>query len=257
PDGDAIVYDALVDPDLAMDVLHLVAPEVEASVPRPLVLEQANSSVVFDEALIMKVFRRVGGGSNPDAEIPRVLADRGFTHVLSPLAELRREGCDLAVLRPFMVGAMSAWQLARTSMRDVLADRQPPEDAGADFAPDAERIGTVIGELHVQLAEAFGVEPGDGPAWAEAMVERLGDVDGRGPVELPPEVDRDQVIATYREMLDIPDVGPGIRVHGNLHLDQLIKADAGWTVLDFEGVPERRVVSPSGRSSVLRDVAGR
>ena len=88
---------------------------------RPLVLEHSNSSVVFDEARILKLFRRIVPGPNPDVEITRVLAAAGSPHVLPPLAELQRDGTDLAVLREFMVGATEGWDLARTSMRDLLA----------------------------------------------------------------------------------------------------------------------------------------
>ena len=66
-----------IDPDLAVDVLHLVAPDIEVEVRRPIVLEHSNSSVVFDERTILKVLRKVEPGPNPDVEIPRVLAERG------------------------------------------------------------------------------------------------------------------------------------------------------------------------------------
>lgn len=256
-DGAALVaYDALVDPDLAKEWLHRVAPDVRAEVTRPIVLEHANSSVVFDEELILKLFRRIGAGPNPDAEVPRTLAEAGFAHVLAPIAELRHEGVDMAVLRPFLVGAMSAWQLASTSLRDMLADRQQPEEAGADMAPDAARLGTVIGEMHVALAHAFGAEPGDGAAWAEAMVLRLEDGGASSRAVVVEPSDRDRVIDRFRVVEELGDCGAGIRIHGNLHLDQIIRADAGWFVLDFEGTPDRRVASPSGMASPLRDVAG-
>ena len=145
--GDVLLaYDALVDPDLAIAVLHLVAPDVQVEVRRPLVLEHSNSSVVFDEARILKLFRRILPGPNPDVEITRVLAEAGSPHVLPPLAELQRDGTDLAVLREFMVGATEGWDLARTSMRDLLASRLPPEESGGDLGHDMERLGAVIAE---------------------------------------------------------------------------------------------------------------
>ncbi|HLT17283.1 MAG TPA: hypothetical protein VK007_11320, partial [Acidimicrobiales bacterium] len=135
-----VVYDALVDPDLAIDVLHLAAPDIDAVVRRPIVLQHSNSSVVFDETSILKVFRKVAPGPNPDVEVPRTLAERGFEHVLPPLAELHRDGADLLVLREFLVGSTEGWELARASVRDVLASGLAPEESGADFAPDAERL---------------------------------------------------------------------------------------------------------------------
>ena len=92
--GEVVFYDALIDPDLAVDVLHLVAPDIEVEVRRPIVLEHSNSSVVFDERTILKVLRKVEPGPNPDVEIPRVLAERGYEHVLPPhrRAPPRRHG---------------------------------------------------------------------------------------------------------------------------------------------------------------------
>ena len=121
-----LAYAPLVDPDLAIAVLHLVAPDVEVEVRRPLVLEHSNSSIVFDEARILKLFRRIVPGPNPDVEITRVLADAGSPYVLPPLAELRRDDTDLAVLREFMIGATEGWRARRTSIRDLLASAPGP-----------------------------------------------------------------------------------------------------------------------------------
>ncbi|MEO7573591.1 MAG: hypothetical protein ABIX10_14250, partial [Acidimicrobiales bacterium] len=170
PGGDIVLYDALVDPDLAIAVLHLAAPDVEVVVRRPLVLEHSNSSIVFDEARILKIFRKVEPGSNPDVEITRVLSEAGYDQVLPPLAELRREGTDLAVLRQFLVGATEGWQLARTSVRDVLASRLAPGECGGDFAPDAERLGTTIAGLHVAMAAAWGSTAGAADRWVSEML---------------------------------------------------------------------------------------
>ena len=256
PGGDRVAYDALVDPDLAVAVLHMVAPDVEVEVRRPIVLEHSNSSVVFDEAQILKLFRRIEPGPNPDVAITRELAARGSAHVLAPLAELHRDGTDLAVLREFIVGSTEGWALARTSVRDVLASREPPEDSGGDLAPDMERLGTVLGELHADMAAAWGLAPGDAAGWVAQMEEQLAEVTRTARDHLPAGVDPAQVLDRYRRLTALADTGSQIRIHGDLHLAQVLRVDDGWRVLDFEGEPARRRDDRFTESSPLRDVAG-
>ena len=255
--GDVVLYDALVDPDLAIAILHLTSPDTEVVVRRPIVLEHSNSSVVFDEATILKVFRKVEPGPNPDAEITRVLSQRGYEHVLPPLAELQRDGTDLAVLREFIVGATEGWKLARTSVRDVLASRLPPEESGGDLAPESARLGATIAGLHVAMADAWGTAPGDASAWVDQMDAHLdalvqGDAIGVDRAAF----DRAAVRARLATARALGDAGSEIRIHGDLHLAQVIQADAGWIVLDFEGEPARRRDDRFTLSSPLRDVAG-
>ena len=250
---DVVFYDALIDPDLAVVVLHLVAPDIEVEVRRPIVLEHSNSSVVFDEAHILKVLRKVEAGPNPDVEIPRVLAERGFEHVLPPRAELRRDDMDLAVLRDFLVGATEGWQLARASVRDVLASRLLPEESGGDLAPDSARLGSTIAGLHVAMADAWGIEPGDPARWVDQMLVSLDEIAAQDGASV---LDVDAVRGRLDEARRLGDAGAEIRVHGDLHLAQVIQVDAGWLVLDFEGEPARRRDDRFTSSSPLRDVAG-
>ncbi len=252
----AVVYDALVDPDLAIEVLHLVAPDLEVAVRRPIVLEHSNSSIVFDEAHILKVLRKIEPGPNPDVEITRVLADRGYTSVLAPLAELRRDGIDLAVLREFLVGSTEGWELARASVRDLLAGGEAPEDSGADFAPDAERLGMILATMHLAMADAWGEQPGDAARWASEMRSNLTDVIALTGDVHPAALDVAGIADRFDALARIADVGTEIRVHGDLHLAQLIKTDDGWKVLDFEGEPARRRADRFTTSSPLRDLAG-
>jgi maltokinase len=230
-----------------MAVLQMVDASAEVAVTRPIVLEHSNSSLVFDERLVLKILRKVTPGRNPDSEVTRVLAAQGYPHVIPPLAELQRDGIDLAVLREYLVGAVEGWNLAHTSVRDLMASRLPPEECGGDFAPDAERLGRLLGELHVHMARAFGSAPGGVGAWAERMLEHLDHVDG--------PFDRDAVRAFYDRVRNVSDPGKAIRIHGDLHLSQVLRADAGWFVIDFEGEPSRpeQATEPS---SPLRDVAG-
>lgn len=256
-DGDVVLYDALVDPDLAIAVLHLAAPDLQVVVRRPLVLEHSNSSVVFDESSILKIFRKVEPGPNPDVEITRVLSEAGYEQVLPPLAELRRDGTDLAVLREFLVGASEGWQLARTSVRDVLASRLPPEECGGDFAPDAERLGVTLAGLHAAMAAAWGTTAGDAERWVSEMLDHLDEVAGADAASVDSSTFDPTAVRRHLESVRAQsDVGRELRIHGDLHLAQVIQVDAGWVVLDFEGEPAR---IPEGRfthSSALRDVAG-
>jgi maltokinase len=247
--GPAIAYDATVDPELALALLRHIAPDQEVERARALSAEQSNSSVIYDERLFLKLFRRLPEGPNPDAEVTRALSRLGFDHVAHPVAEWRGPDTDFAVVTEFLVGAVDGFQLALTSLRDLYDRRIDPAEAGGDFAPEASRLGDVTGRLHVAMAEAFGAGAGDGAAWVADMEAQL----DRGPGgDLPVE----QVRAAYRRLLELPSVGPAIRVHGDYHLGQVVRTDTGWFVLDFEGEPARPIDERRRPSSPLKDVAG-
>jgi maltokinase len=249
PDGPALVYDALVDPELTLALLSAIAPDEPAEHARALNVEQSNTSVIFDERLIMKLFRRVHEGPNPDVEVTEALAGVGFTHISAPVASWRRDDRDLAVVREFLSGATDGWHLALTSLRDLYGSRIDPSEAGGDFAPEAERLGAITAEMHVALAEAFGTEPGDPAAWAGAMDAHL----HRVPSD---DFDARAVAAAYERLTSVDDPGVSMRVHGDLHLGQTMRTDTGWYVLDFEGEPALPLVERRQASSPLRDVAG-
>ena len=89
PEGPALVYDALLDPELSLALVRIVAPDEHVERVRAISVEQTNSSLVFDDRLIMKIFRRLGHGPNLDVEVTRALSDVGFPYVAAPVAVWR------------------------------------------------------------------------------------------------------------------------------------------------------------------------
>lgn len=247
-DGPAFCFDALVDAELGLALLGHVAPAHDAADVRSIGAEQSNSSLVYDERLIMKVFRRLSG-SNPEIEVTVALAQQGFAHIAEPLAVWRKNGDDLAVLQRFLAGGTEGWALAFTSIRDVLDQRVPPAEAGGDLAPEAERMGEMTAELHLAMAEAFGSAPGVPADWADAAAARLASVHH-------PELDHAALLRLFDRVREITAGGAATRIHGDYHLGQVMRTDEGWFVLDFEGEPARPVEERRQPSSPLRDVAG-
>jgi maltokinase len=246
--GPVFCYDALVDPELGLELLRHVAPAQAAATVRPIGAEQSNTSLVYDERLILKVFRRLTG-ANPEIEVTVALAREGFAHVAAPLAVWRSDGDDLAILQRFLAGGTEGWALALTSVRDLLADGSDPDEAGGDLGPEAERLGVMTAELHLAMAGAFGVQPGEPGAWADATRARVGSVHH-------PDVDGAGIAAVLDRVASLDQSGRSIRIHGDYHLGQVMRTDEGWFVLDFEGEPTRPVAERRQTSSPLRDVAG-
>jgi trehalose synthase-fused probable maltokinase len=243
---------------------------------RPLGAEQSNTSLVYDDAMILKVFRRLTEGLNPEVEVIETLAKVGFKSVPEPLASWRKGDMDLAFLQRFLAGATDGWNIALTSLRELFAEytigaAPPPGDAlgaGAatpfeatdpaeargDFAGEAERIGEVTAEMHQAMARGFGTSTATGAEWADPMEEQLEKVLGSGagsPGDTALLEGARRIIGRLR---DIADPGPAIRVHGDYHLAQVLRTDAGWFVLDFEGEPARPLEERTRPSSPLKDV---
>jgi maltokinase len=247
-----LAYDAMIDPELVPALVEQTAPGAVADTStRPMAVEQSNTSVIVGEEAVLKLFRRVHDGPNPDAEVVEALGRVGFDAVPAQLGTWRRGGRDLAVVRSFLRGSADCWQLAITSLRDLYASRLPPAESGGDFGPSAERLGALVARLHLAMAAAFGTAPAEPGAWAAELADGLADVDG--------VVDDDLVAVArdrYERLAATAEPGPAIRIHGDLHLGQLLRNDDGWFVLDFEGEPRVPLARRRAPSSPLRDVAG-
>jgi maltokinase len=236
--------------------------------------EQSNTSLVFGESAIFKVFRRVAAGPNPDLEVAAALAELGSTHIAEPYGwvETRLDGATavLAILSRYLRAASDGWALAATSVRDLyalvleagvdVAGEAGGVDlaggAGGDFAGEAERLGVATAQVHTDLADAFGsseLEPEAIRELAEQMFRRLDMA-----IAAVPELARyaDMIGDAFSSLAKLTEPVPAQRVHGDYHLGQVMRTQTGWVVLDFEGEPASPLAQRRARSSPLRDVAG-
>ncbi len=154
-----------------------------------------------------------------------------------------------------MTTATDGWELAKHSVRDLMAEADlHAEEAGGDFAGEAERLGAAVAGVHADLAAAFGVQPsGDLHERAATMHARLDQA-----MTVVPELE--EVADGLREAYDeFADVGASVslqRIHGDLHLGQALRTSHRWVLIDFEGEPMATLEERRRADSPLRDVAG-
>jgi maltokinase len=240
---------------------------------RPVGTEQSNTSVVFDEELILKVFRRLEPGINPELEVLRFLTERGFANI-APLGGWYAYsggplGATLGILQEYVRGGLDGWELAL----DEIGRR--PEG----FLQRLHRLGEVTGEMHTALAsdandpafcsETPSVESlGLLTATVDEEIERVFVTLPEDDERLEPIVGRGEEVREQLRMLTHAGAtGKVIRTHGDYHLGQTLWAGPGsteapsapggdWVILDFEGEPARSLTERRRKRSPLRDVAG-
>ncbi|WP_103063125.1 phosphotransferase [Actinomyces qiguomingii] len=243
--------------------------------------EQSNTSVVMpapgdnpaagdaDAAtgdLIVKLFRVLAPGRNPDVEVSVALARNGWERVRTPVAWTTQtwtdpdsgveQSADTAVACTFIPRADDGFELfcALAGADDLNG---PQRRRSLALARD---LGETTAQMHAHLAAAMGTTPPPVPAelaaalraradWAMAEVPEL-------EIRLPSLRARVETVLTELAALD--RLEPATRVHGDYHLGQVLNAvDEGcWYVLDFEGEPLRPLAERSRPGQPLRDVAG-
>ena len=114
--------------------------------------EQSNSSLVFGNRLILKLFRRLEPGENPELEVTRALAGAGFEASVAPLGWIEGLGSTLGILQRFYPGSVEGWRLA--TERVAAHYRSERGDPG-NFAGEAGALGRLTAELHAAMAAAL------------------------------------------------------------------------------------------------------
>ena len=238
----------------------------EGTVGSVLTAEQSNTSVAYGEQAILKLFRRISAGYNPDVEILDALTRGGDQHIAPLLGWIEATWDDdagephsghLGMLQVFFRTATDGWDIALASVRDLLIEEDlHPDEVGGDFASEAERLGAATAAVHLDLAELFetrvwgAAELGD---LAAAMHRRL-----EAALEVVPSLGNHEqgLRATFDAVSALTDPVPVQRIHGDLHLGQTLRTVKGWKLIDFEGEPAKPLHERMSPDSPLRDVAG-
>jgi trehalose synthase-fused probable maltokinase len=274
-------FDALSDPRQALQLLSRIDSDIEIETSeghfsfhhvdgaaaissdarvRAMGVEQSNSSVVFDDKLVLKVFRKLEPGINPELEILRFLTARGFPSIAPLHGWYEYDGQALAatlgVAQHFLPGARGGWELA---LDEIESD---PDR----FLERLDSLGEVTAQLHNTLASdasdpAFSPEEPSQESISlltatidediERIFVRLPDDERTAPILGRGQDVRERLQA--RSQIGIG--GRVIRTHGDYHLGQTLYTSRGWVIIDFEGEPARPLPERRQKRSALRDVA--
>jgi maltokinase len=214
--------------------------------------EQSNSSVAFGDDSLLKVFRKVTPGRNPDIEIHRALTEAENPNVAALYGWIEAGEDDLGMIQQFLRTAADGWDLALGSVRNLMAEADlHADEVGGDFAGEAERLGAAVAEVHVVLREQFGTEAVDSTRISEGMSRRLTAAVAAVPQLAEHAPALEDVFARIGNTK-----GEAQRVHGDLHLGQTLRTSLGWKLVDFEGEPARPLAERRLPDSPWRDVAG-
>ncbi|HEU0242702.1 MAG TPA: hypothetical protein VFQ75_02275 [Candidatus Limnocylindrales bacterium] len=255
---------ALWDPD---------AGPIRAATEIALGRDQSNTSVVLGDRLLLKGYRRIQPGLNPDLELTAFLSEEaGFPGVprLAGYAEVvtRDAGVStVAMLQEFVAGAADAYEQTAEFLAELVA---APGSASLEWATEvAADLGTLTAGLHAALA----APPPDAPDLAPREATRdelhawrmdahrqlnlalpaVAAVDREAAEELRAEASAIAArVSRFEAVATTPFV---MRIHADLHLGQVLVAEDGYRVIDFEGEPLRPIEDRRRLDSPLRDVA--
>jgi trehalose synthase-fused probable maltokinase len=243
-------------------VLDSVAPHTLEPI-RLMPGEQSNTSVRFGDGLILKLFRRLQFGANPDVEIGWFLTEhtefRGTPAVAGSLSYVRADGCEasVALLQCFERNRGDAWTTTLRRLQPVLDGADSSESLQA-----IRRLGATTADLHVALATgrdsdfaAERISDEDVRMWCAAVTEEVratvAALSARG-IDVNANALRERV-----EGLRHLEGALKTRHHGDYHLGQVLeREDGSFAIIDFEGEPSRPLAQRREKRSPLRDVAG-
>lgn len=243
--------------------------EVAGLAERSLGADQSNTSAVLGESVVVKIYRRLETGLNPELELLAFLTEEAGFSAVPPLAGyIEMVSADagtttIAIAEAYLADAADAYETIAESVTGWLL---APGEVSVEFATEvATDLGALTAGLHAALADAHGIpdfEPRPATrdelrAWARGartQLSRATDVvpgEAGGLLrELAPR------IVAELTVFEALTGGPLLtRVHGDYHLGQVLIAPDGYRIIDFEGEPMRPIAERRSHQSPLCDVA--
>ncbi|MGA8669547.1 MAG: alpha-glucosidase C-terminal domain-containing protein, partial [Terracidiphilus sp.] len=275
--------------------------------------EQSNTSILYGQKLILKLFRRLQPGENPDVEIGRFLTEVArFPHIAPFMGEITitpvsGEATTAAMLQGLVANKGDGWEWFLDQFASFLQSVEhlasPPETSPPGFlniqkplpavrenATKALEAAALLGrrtaELHLALStptqdQAFCAERftstdlGQDVRRIEAQLNQALETlksrfstldDSTADLAVQFFSRRREMFARMRDLASLKFAGQRIRIHGDYHLGQTLRAERAATdqgkgtgdfvILDFEGEPARTLAERRQKQSALKDVAG-
>ncbi|HYT26221.1 MAG TPA: phosphotransferase [Actinomycetota bacterium] len=223
--------------------------------------EQSNSSLVFGDRLILKLFRRLQPGINPELELTRALTAKGFAACPAPLGWIEGLGSTLGILQPFYADSVEGWRLAT----ERVADHYETGSAAGNFATEARELGLVTADMHSALAGALPMVASAQPDLGHLSARLLGQLTQVAALvgELRPY--KDAIEGVYAKAEAAGGARHLQRIHGDYHLGQVLRIRGqavasgeaqSWMIIDWEGEPARNFEERRRLASPLQDAAG-
>ncbi|MCB9799212.1 MAG: hypothetical protein H6757_00455 [Candidatus Omnitrophica bacterium] len=253
---------------------------VEAARIVPLSAEQSNTSVKIDDRSILKIFRKMDEGVNPEVEVLKFLNQQKCSIVPMLQADMIYESSDkvmsAAVVQNFIPNLGDGWSYVLKSLPGLLGS-PISEFKQTAFASEIRQLGETTATMHLEFSQAQEDDPQFGAEWinrddlgrwagdfkrlvkrAETDMESLksSSLEGQPPHDLTGLLNKIFREADRIQQWETKDLFYKVRYHGDFHLGQTLKTDSGWVLFDFEGEPIRSIAERKQKGCVLKDVAG-
>ncbi|HEK0908204.1 TPA: maltose alpha-D-glucosyltransferase [Pseudomonas putida] len=261
----------------------------EDSEVRYLSAEQSNSSVVIGERVVLKLIRRVNPGIHPELEMSAYLTAAGFANISPLLAWVSRvdeqaQSHLLMIAQGYLSNQGDAWSWTQNTLERAIRDEMEPTQGSAEAHTDAlselsgfaTLLGQRLGEMHLLLAaptadQAFAPRPSDtqdSERWGrqinaelsralELLAQHREQLDSESQALVDDLQQQREGLAQHIEMLARQAQGGLLmRVHGDLHLGQVLVVQGDAYLIDFEGEPARPLDERRAKHSPYKDVSG-
>jgi maltose alpha-D-glucosyltransferase / alpha-amylase len=247
--------------------------------------DATNTSVILDEALFLKAYRRAEPGPNPDVEMTSFLTHAGYRSIAALAGSVAhvvgQESTVLAAIFAAVGHQGDVWNYTLNHL-ERYATTPFAQDAAASTSPHTlftaqmHTLGRRIGQLHCVLANAdagdpaFATEPlntADQSRWYSAihfeadsllrtLRERLPKL-GERPAEAAQSLlgHAEPLLSRIRELCSGSIAGMKMRHHGNLHLGKVLLVADDFSITGFEGNASLSIDERRAKDSPLRDVA--